>query len=108
MTARLNFSWRACVKSTPNTPTPNLAEEVLTEADYFATNASRMRYPEFRQKGFFVGSGVIEAGCKSVVRARLKRSGMFWTVRGANAIIDLRCCRLNGRFEDYWEEARAA
>jgi hypothetical protein len=87
---------------------PNLAEEVLTEADYFATNSSRMRYPEFRQKGFFVGSGVIEAGCKSVVGARLKRSGMFWTVRGANAIIALRCCRLNGRFEDYWEEARAA
>jgi hypothetical protein len=87
---------------------PSLAEEILTEADYFATNASRMRYPEFRQKGFFVGSGVIEAGCKSVVGQRLKRSGMFWTVRGANAILALRCCRLNGRFEDYWDEARAA
>ncbi len=88
---------------------PNLAEEILKEAEYFATNASRMRYPEFRQKGFFVGSGVIEAGCKSVVGARLKRSGMFWPVRGANAIIALRCCRLNGRFEDYWEaEDRAA
>src|SRR5947208_16670175 len=87
---------------------PNLAEEILKEAEYFATNASRIRYPEFRQKGFFVGSGVIEAGCKSVVGARLKRSGMFWTVRGANAIIALRCCRLNGRFEDYWEEAQTA
>jgi hypothetical protein len=87
---------------------PNLAEEILKEAEYFATNASRMRYPAFRQKGFFVGSGVIEAGCKSVVGARLKRSGMFWTVRGANAIIALRCCRLNGRFEDYWEKDRAA
>jgi hypothetical protein len=87
---------------------PNLAQEILTEADYFATNASRMRYPEFRLKGFFVGSGVIEAGCKSVVGARLKQSGMFWTVRGANDIIALRCCRLNGRFEDYWEDTRAA
>ncbi len=89
---------------------PDLAEEVLKEAEYFATNTNRMRYPEFRQKGFFVGSGVIEAGCKCVVGARLKRSGMFWTVRGANAIIALRCCRLNGRFEDYWEqeEDRAA
>jgi len=37
-----------------------------------------------------------------------KRSGMFWTVRGANAIIALRCCRLNGRFEDYWEQDRLA
>ena len=55
----------------------NLAEEILKEAEYFATNASRMRYPDFCHKGFFVGSGVIEAGCKSVVGARLKRSGMF-------------------------------
>ena len=87
---------------------PDLAEEVLTEAEYFATNANRMRYPEFRAKGLFVGSGVVEAGCKSVIGSRLKRSGMFWTVRGANAIIALRCCRINGRFEDYWEHYRAA
>jgi hypothetical protein len=87
---------------------PGLAQEVLTEAEYFATNAHRMRYPEFREKGLFVGSGVIEAGCKSVVGSRLKRSGMFWTVRGANAIIALRCCRINGRFEDYWEQDRVA
>ena len=86
----------------------SLAEEILKEVEYFTANASRMRYPEFREKGFFVGSGVIEAGYKSVVGARLKRSGMFWTVRGANAIIALRCCRLNGRFEDYWEESRAS
>jgi hypothetical protein len=85
-----------------------LAQEVLKEADYFATNAHRMRYPDFRQNGLFVGSGVVEAGCKSVIGSRLKRSGMFWTVRGANAIIALRCCRFNGRFEDYWEQDRAA
>ena len=85
-----------------------LAQEAFKEAEYFATNASRMRYPEFRQKGFFVGSGVVEAGCKSVIGSRLKRSGMFWTVRGANAIIALRCCRINGRFEDYCEQDRVA
>jgi len=87
---------------------PGLAEEVLKEAEYFDTNASRMNYPRFRAMGLFVGSGVIEAGCKAVIAVRLKRSGMFWTVRGANAIIALRCCRLNGRFEDYWEQARVA
>src|SRR5450759_239462 len=85
-----------------------LAPEVMKEAEYFATNADRMRYPEFRKKGLFVGSGVVEAGCKSVIGSRLKRSGMFWTVRGANAIIALRCCRINGRFEDYWEQDRVA
>ena len=67
-----------------------------------------MRYPQFRRQHRFVGSGVIEAGCKTVIGARLKKSGMFWTVRGANAIIALRCCYLNRRLEGYWENRRAA
>ena len=67
-----------------------------------------MRYPEFREQGFFIGSGVIEAGCKSTVGVRLKQSGMFWAIRGANAIIALRCCRFNQRFEDFWAETRVA
>jgi len=87
---------------------PDVAEKIRTEADYFARNAERMRYPQFRRQHLFVGSGVIEAGCKTVIGSRLKRSGMFWTVRGANAILALRCCHLNRRFEDYWEGRRAA
>ena len=87
---------------------PEVIEKIRTEADYFERNADRMRYPKFRQQHFFVGSGVIEAGCKTVIGSRLKQSGMFWTVRGANAILALRCCHLNGRFEDYWEARRAA
>lgn len=87
---------------------PEVAEKIRTEAEYFQRNAERMRYPQFRRQHLFVGSGVIEAGCKTVVGSRLKQSGMFWTVRGANAIITLRCCHLNGRFEDYWEARRAA
>jgi hypothetical protein len=87
---------------------PEVAEKIRNEADYFQRNAERMRYPQFRRQHLFVGSGVIEAGCKTVVASRLKRSGMFWTVRGANAILALRCSLLNGRFEDYWEDRRAA
>jgi hypothetical protein len=87
---------------------PEVAEKIRTEADYFERNAARMRYPKFRRQHLFVGSGVIEAGCKTVIGSRLKQSGMFWTVRGANAIIALRCCHLNARFEDYWETRRAA
>jgi len=82
--------------------------KIHTEADYFERNTERMRYPRFRRQHLFVGSGVIEAGCKTVIGSRLKQSGMFWTVRGANAIIALRCCQLNGRFEDYWDRRRAA
>jgi hypothetical protein len=90
------------------TSNPEVAEELRKQTEYFQTNAERMRYPKFRKQHLFVGSGVIEAGCKTVIGSRLKRSGMFWTVRGANAILALRCCHLNGRFEDYWELRRAA
>jgi hypothetical protein len=82
---------------------PLLVEMLKTEADYFERNADKMRYPEFRAKGLFIGSGVIEAGCKTLIGSRLKQSGMFWTVQGANKIIALRCCRLSGKFEDFWE-----
>jgi hypothetical protein len=85
-----------------------LTDQLRIEAEYFERNAERMRYPAFRRQHLFVGSGVIEAGCKTVIGSRLKRSGMFWTVRGANAILALRCCHFNGRFEDYWEDRRAA
>jgi hypothetical protein len=87
---------------------PEVIEKLRTEADYFQRNAERMRYPKFRRQHLFVGSGVIEAGCKTVIGSRLKQSGMFWTVRGANAIIALRCCHLNRRFEDYWDSRQAA
>jgi hypothetical protein len=91
-----------------DTANAEVGEKIRTEADYFERNAERMRYPTFRGQHLFVGSGVIEAGCKTVIGSRLKQSGMFWTVRGANAILALRCCHFNGRFEDYWEARRAA
>jgi hypothetical protein len=86
----------------------DLANKIRNQADYFANNAARMNYPKFRKQHLFVGSGVIEAGCKTVIAHRLKQSGMFWTVKGANSILALRCSHLNGRFEDYWEGRRAA
>jgi uncharacterized protein UPF0236 len=84
-----------------------VVDKIRSEADYFERNAERMKYPNFRRQHLFVGSGVIEAGCKTVIASRLKRSGMFWTLRGANAILALRCAHLNGRFEDYWESRRS-
>lgn len=70
-----------------------VVEKIRTEADYFERNAERMRYPMFRRQYLFIGSGVI-GSWKAVVASRLKMSGMFWTVRGANAILALRCCHL--------------
>jgi hypothetical protein len=62
-----------------------------------------MRYPKFHQQGFCASTGVVGAGCKVVIVTRLKRAGMHWTLKGANAIIALRCSKLSGRFEDFWE-----
>jgi len=85
-------------------PATKEQEEILEgERAYFEKNKARMRYEDFRKQGLFVGSGVVEAGCRTVIGQRLKQSGMHWTVKGANNIIALRCCILSGRWEDFWE-----
>ena len=76
--------------------------------DYLIRNRKRMRYAAFRARGLCVATGVVEAGCKHAVGARLKRAGMHWSVNGANAILALRCCILSGRFESFWERRNAA
>lgn len=85
-------------------PHGSKAKEVLRRTiNYFENNIERMRYRQFRQQELFVGSGVVEAGCKTIVGYRLKQSGMHWSVRGANDIIALRCVQLGGRWEEFWE-----
>jgi hypothetical protein len=83
-------------------------DEARKAVDYFTRNRHRMRYPEFRAQGLCTSTGVVEAGCKVAIGTRLKRAGMHWTVAGADAIIALRCCKLSGRFEDFWERRSAA
>ena len=83
---------------------PNACESAETQLTYLEKNRTRMRYADFRAQHFFIGSGVVEAACKSVIGLRLKQSGMEWSVRGANAILALRCAMLSGRLEDYWED----
>jgi hypothetical protein len=77
--------------------------EVRKCIGYLWANRRRMRYPAFRAQGLCTSTAVVEAGCKVAIGTRLKRAGMHWSVRGANAIIALRCCKLSGRFEDFWE-----
>jgi hypothetical protein len=74
-------------------------DEVSRELGYFLNNAPRMRYHWFRQCGLFVGSGVVEAGCKSIVGMRLKQAGMHWTTSGADSIIALRCREASSTWE---------
>ncbi|MHB8369482.1 MAG: ISKra4 family transposase [Leptospirales bacterium] len=82
-------------------------EEARKCIGYIETNRSRMRYPEFRAQGLCVSSGMVEAGCKTAIGARLKQSGMFWSLEGANAIIALRCAKLSGRLEAFFERRAA-
>jgi hypothetical protein len=73
------------------------------EIEYMRSNAQRMRYARFKEKGLFIGSGVVEAGCKTVVGKRTKQSGMFWKIQGAQNILDVRCSVLSDTYDAYWE-----
>ena len=84
-------------------PDAEAKKKAETEIRYFEKNKEYMRYGAFRAQGLFVGSGVVEAGCKTLIGQRLKQSGMEWSVRGANAIISIRCIIKSNRLEDYWE-----
>jgi hypothetical protein len=86
-------------------PTPT--EAVQKELDYLEHNRPRMDYRHYRQQGWFIGSGVVEAGCKRVIGQRLKQSGMFWGESGATAVASLRCLLLSaGGWEFLWQEMR--
>jgi hypothetical protein len=88
---------------------PGCNKEVCErETGYFEKNKKRMRYAEFRKRGLFVGSGVLEAGCRTVIGQRLKQSGMHWTAKGANSILALRSSIMSNRWEDFWEHRAAA
>jgi len=70
--------------------------ETIDEAiGYYRNNAERMRYRRYVRRGLFIGSGVIEAGCKHIVGQRLKQSGMRWALDGLRSILYLRLAVLN-------------
>lgn len=79
--------------------TRRLASKALA---YFENNRDKMRYWEYQAQGLFIGSGVVEAGCKTVVGQRLKQSGMFWGLPGAHNILDIRCVLENGQLDQFW------
>ena len=73
------------------------------EIEYLRSNAKRMMYATFKSKDYFIGSGVVEAGCKTVVGKRTKQSGMFWKVDGAQNILDIRTAVIGDTYDGYWE-----
>jgi hypothetical protein len=76
--------------------------------EYLDKRRLHMRYGWLRKNGYFIGSGIVEAACRTLAGRRCKQSGMHWTVRGANRIVALRCCIFSGRWEDFWEYRASA
>ena len=82
---------------------PKLSDDINKQLKYFENNRDGMLYGSFRDKGYFIGSGVIEAGCKSVIGKRLKQSGMFWSEEGADNILVFRTALESDRMDDLWK-----
>lgn len=89
-------------------PESTAREAAQKQLAYFEKNRDRMLYATFRSKGFFIGSGIVEAGCKTVVGKRLKNSGMFWSVAGAQNILTLRTALLGNHFDRDWNARLSA
>ncbi len=79
---------------------PSAIATVQAALSYYSTNQARMRYAEYRAKGYQIGSGTIESGCKHVIGARLKQAGMIWTIAGARAVAKARARLKSGRWTE--------
>lgn len=82
-------------------------DKAQKEISYLENNLERMTYGTLRTAGYFIGSGVIEAGCKTVIGKRMKCSGMFWSAEGGQGMLDLRCALLSNRLDAFCQ-ARTA
>ena len=87
------------------TSAPDALEKQIA---YFEHHQAKMRYKTYREQGLFYGSGVIEAGCKSVIGQRLKESGMFWTEAGATSVLNLRLALKSNRWDECWDRLNNA
>jgi hypothetical protein len=79
-------------------------KETLKAIGYFENNQTRMLYGTFRAQGYFIGSGVVEAGCKTVIGQRVKQSGMLWSENGAGNVLSIRCDVMNRDFDGFWNQ----
>jgi len=76
--------------------------EIEAELKYLQRNRIKMNYFELKQNNLPIGSGVVEAACKNLIGARLKKSGMRWTIDGGQTVLTLRSLILSNRWEHFW------
>ena len=79
-----------------------LGKDAMREYKYYRRNKDRMKYDEYRAKGWFYGSGAVESGCKTVVGLRFKQSGMIWSLNGAKALLAIRTLYKSNRLEEFF------
>lgn len=79
-----------------------LAERAGKALDYFTGNAHRMQYHHYRANGWFIGSGPVEAACKTLVAQRAKQAGMRWTLTGLDPLLTLRALTRSRRDQTIW------
>lgn len=79
------------------------SKAIAASVTYFTNNQHRMKYAQAKQKQLPIGSGIVEAACKTLVGQRLKRAGMSWTINGGQAILTFRSIIKSQRFDKAWE-----
>jgi hypothetical protein len=92
----------------PVTKNPEALKEINDNITYFENNQRRMRYDEYKAKGYHIGSGTAESACKHVVGQRLKQAGMTWSIKGAEAILQLRILWKNNEWNRFWQNRKKA
>ena len=76
--------------------------DIESEIKYLQHNRKRMNYFKLRQKKLPIGSGVVEAACKNLIGARMKKSGMRWSIEGGQTVLTLRSIILSNRWDKFW------
>ena len=79
-----------------------LPEKVRGTVGYIFNHRWRMRYQQFREAGYPIGSGTVESACKLVMQERMKQAGMRWSRDGAQAMLALRSILLSDRWDEVW------
>ena len=83
---------------------PTLSEVLQREVGYFQKHSKRMQYQTFAEKGYHIGSGLIESACKHVVAQRCKQASMKWSQTGINAVLFWRCLLKSSAWDTFWDQ----
>ncbi|MEW6459366.1 MAG: hypothetical protein AB1441_09925, partial [Bacillota bacterium] len=100
----------AAIEFIERTPAKNQAERDALDGlvRYINTNRSRMVYKTYKERGYPIGSGVVESGCKQIIQARHKQAGMRWNRENAQKMLNLAVSIRSDRWQEFWATQRAA